>query len=108
MEDILVIADLFLLPSEYESFGLAALEAMAAGVPVVTSNAGGLSEINVQGETGYLCDVGDVNAMGQHALKILEDPEILKQFKQRAAAHARKYDIHQIIPVYEKLYERFL
>jgi N-acetyl-alpha-D-glucosaminyl L-malate synthase BshA len=108
MEDILAIADLFLLPSEYESFGLAALEAMAAGVPVITSNAGGLSEINIQGETGYLGEVGDVKTMGQQAIKILEDPEVLKQFKERAAAHAMKYDIQHIVPVYEKLYERFL
>src|SRR6266404_3197731 len=83
MEDILAIADLFLLPSEYESFGLAALEAMAAGVPVVTSNAGGLSEINVQGVTGYLGNVGDVKTMGQQALKILENAAVLKQFKER-------------------------
>lgn len=108
MEDILAIADLFLLPSEYESFGLAALEAMAAGVPVITSNAGGLVEINVQGETGYLGDVGDIKAMGEQALKILTDKDVLNQFKKRAAAHAKKYDISNIIPEYEKLYERFL
>ena len=108
MEDILAIADLFLLPSEYESFGLAALEAMAAGVPIVTTNAGGLSEINIPGETGYMGDVGDVKTMGQQAIKILRDNVVLKQFKVRAAAHARKYDIANIIPEYEKLYERFL
>jgi len=108
MEDILAIADLFLLPSEYESFGLAALEAMAAGVPVVTTNAGGLSEINVQGETGFMGEVGDVKTMGQEAIKILEDPAVLKQFKERAAAHARKYDIQHIVPIYEELYKRFL
>ena len=108
IEDILAVADLFLLPSEYESFGLAALEAMAAGVPIVTSNAGGLAEINIDGVTGYLSDVGDVKTMSQHALKILSDPEVLKQFKKRAAAHAKKYDISIIIPEYEKLYERFL
>jgi N-acetyl-alpha-D-glucosaminyl L-malate synthase BshA len=108
MEDILAIADLFLLPSEYESFGLAALEAMAAAVPVVTSNAGGLTEINIPGETGYMADVGDVKTMGQQALKILNDPAVLKQFKERAAAHAMKYDIGKIVPLYEKLYERFL
>lgn len=108
MEDILAIADLFLLPSEYESFGLAALEAMAAGVPVVTSNAGGLTEINIPGETGYLGNVGDVKTMGQQAIKILRDNEVLKQFKERAAAHARKYDIHNIVPLYENLYEKYL
>ena len=108
MEDILAIADLFLLPSEYESFGLAALEAMAAGVPVVTTNAGGLTEINIPGETGYLAEVGDVKTMGQQAIKILRDNEVLKQFKIRAAAYAKKFDIHNIVPLYEKLYERFL
>jgi N-acetyl-alpha-D-glucosaminyl L-malate synthase BshA len=108
MEDILAIADLFLLPSETESFGLAALEAMAAGVPVVTTNAGGLSEINIPGETGYMADVGDVKAMGQQAIKILRDDEVLKQFKARALGHAKKYDIQNIVPQYEKLYERFL
>jgi len=108
MEDILAIADLFLLPSEYESFGLAALEAMAAGVPVITTNAGGLSEINISGETGYMGDVGDVKSMGEQAIKILKDDAGLKQFKQKAAAHARQYDISNIVPIYEKLYERFL
>jgi glycosyltransferase involved in cell wall biosynthesis len=108
MEDILAIADLFLLPSEYESFGLAALEAMAAGVPVVTSNAGGLREINIPGETGYMGDVGDVKTMGQQAIKILRDNEVLKQFKQKAAAYAKQYDISNIIPEYENLYEKFL
>lgn len=108
MEDILAIADLFLLPSEYESFGLAALEAMAAGVPVVTTNAGGLKEINIPGETGYMGDVGDVKAMGQQSIKILRDNTVLRQFKERAAKHAMKYDISNIIPLYENLYEKFL
>jgi L-malate glycosyltransferase len=108
MEDILAIADLFLLPSEYESFGLAALEAMAAGVPVITTNAGGLTEINIHGETGYMADVGDVQTMGELGLKILKEPAVLKQFKERASVHAMKYDIGTIVPVYEKLYERFV
>ncbi|HSU27694.1 MAG TPA: N-acetyl-alpha-D-glucosaminyl L-malate synthase BshA [Chitinophagaceae bacterium] len=108
MEDILAIGDLFLLTSEYESFGLAALEAMAAGVPVVSTNAGGLSEINIPGETGYLGPVGDVATMSKLALDILSDNKVLKGFKERAAAHARKFDIANIIPLYEKLYERFL
>jgi N-acetyl-alpha-D-glucosaminyl L-malate synthase BshA len=108
MEDILAIADLFLLPSEYESFGLAALEAMAAGVPVVSTNVGGLTEINIQGETGYMADVGDIDEMSRLALDILSEDSILKKFKQNAAAQARRFDIHNIVPLYEKLYERFL
>jgi N-acetyl-alpha-D-glucosaminyl L-malate synthase BshA len=108
MEDILAIADLFLLPSEYESFGLAALEAMAAGVPVVSTNAGGLKEINIPGVTGYLSDVGDVDGMSKQALDILSDDKTLKIFKDNAFAQARKFDIHNIVPEYERLYERFL
>ena len=108
MEDILAIGDLFLLPSEYESFGLAALEAMAAGVPVVSTNVGGLSEINIPGETGYMSNIGDITEMSNDALKILKDDETLRGFKSRAAAYAMKFDISTIVPVYEKLYERFL
>lgn len=108
MEDILAIADLFLLTSEYESFGLAALEAMAAGVPVVSTNAGGLPEIAIDGETGYLSDIGDIDNMSLQAISILQDDATLKKFKIAAAAHAKRFDIHTIVPEYEALYNRFL
>jgi N-acetyl-alpha-D-glucosaminyl L-malate synthase BshA len=108
MEDILAIGDLFLLPSEYESFGLVALEAMAAGVPVVSTDVGGLTEINIPGVTGYLSELGDIDSMSQHAIAILKDEKILKGFKERSAEHAKKFDIHNIVPQYEQLYERFL
>ena len=108
MEDILAVADLFLLTSEYESFGLAALEAMAAGVPVISTNAGGLPEIAIQGETGFLDEVGDIQGMSDHAIEILSDDAVLQQFKKNAAAHAKHFDIHTIVPEYEALYNRFL
>lgn len=108
MEDILPLADLFLLTSEYESFGLAALEAMAAEVPVISTNAGGLPEINIPGETGYMTNVGDIADMCEKALSILQDPETHQRFKANALAQAKKFDIHNIVPEYEKLYSRLL
>jgi len=107
MEDILAVSDVFLLPSEYESFGLAALEAMAARVVVISSDAGGLAEINEHGVTGFLTKVGDVDAMSQHAIALLSDAQGLAEMKERAYEHACKFDISHIIPQYEKLYSRF-
>ncbi|HSU49652.1 MAG TPA: N-acetyl-alpha-D-glucosaminyl L-malate synthase BshA [Segetibacter sp.] len=107
MEEILVVSDLFVLPSEYESFGLAALEAMAASMPVISTNAGGLPEVNIEGKTGFLSDVGDVENMSRRAIEILHNDETLAIYKQNAFDQACKFDIHNIVPVYEKLYSRF-
>lgn len=107
MEEILAVSDLFLLPSEYESFGLAALEAMAARVVVISTNAGGLPEIVIQGKTGFMANVGDVAAMSLEAINILKDNDRLEQMKQSAFEHACTFDIQHIIPQYEKLYSRF-
>ncbi len=102
--EVLRLADLFILPSETESFGLAALEAMAMGVPVISSNTGGIPEVNIHGETGYLSDVGDVKDMAQHALEILRDDAVLRQFRDRAHARAQYFSLERIVPMYEKLY----
>lgn len=108
MDEILSIADLFLLPSSYESFGLAALEAMACGVPVISTNAGGIPEINVQGKTGFLSNIGDIEDMSRNAIHILKDEQTLQMFKDAAIAHAETFDKHTIIPVYEALYEEVI
>jgi N-acetyl-alpha-D-glucosaminyl L-malate synthase BshA len=105
LEEILSITDLFLLPSAYESFGLAALEAMACRVPVISSNAGGIPEINIQGVTGYLTEVGDVQAMSQHCIELLRDDAKLEIFKENALQQAQQFHINRIIPLYEALYE---
>ncbi|PIV50038.1 MAG: N-acetyl-alpha-D-glucosaminyl L-malate synthase BshA [Flavobacteriaceae bacterium CG02_land_8_20_14_3_00_34_13] len=104
VDKILCFSDLFLLPSEKESFGLAALEAMSCGVPVISSNTGGLSEVNIDGVSGYLSNVGDIEDMTKKALYILKDKNTLNQFKSNAKAAAVKFDLHNIVPVYEKLY----
>ncbi|HRD58768.1 MAG TPA: N-acetyl-alpha-D-glucosaminyl L-malate synthase BshA [Ferruginibacter sp.] len=108
MEDILPIADLFLLTSEYESFGLAALEAMAAEVPVISTNAGGLPEINIDGYCGYMSNVGDVEGMARNAISILKDDATLAKFRKNALEQAKKFDIHNIVPIYEELYKRLI
>ncbi|MGF7231874.1 N-acetyl-alpha-D-glucosaminyl L-malate synthase BshA [Arachidicoccus sp.] len=107
IEEILAISDLFVIPSEYESFGLAALEAMAAHVPVLSSNVGGLPEINIEGQTGFLFDVGDTETAAKKAIILLSDENYLQQIKDQAHQQALKFDIKKIIPLYEKLYGRF-
>lgn len=106
IDKILSYTDLFLLPSETESFGLAALEAMAWGVPVISSNSGGLSEVNEDGISGYLSDVGNVLEMAENAIKILKTPGILAQFKSNALLVAQKFDIKNILPMYINLYKK--
>lgn len=106
IDKILCMTDLFLLPSETESFGLAALEAMACGVPVISSNSGGLPEVNFDGISGYLSDVGNVDEMAANAIKILKDDATLNEFKKNALEVARKFDIKNILPKYEALYQK--
>jgi N-acetyl-alpha-D-glucosaminyl L-malate synthase BshA len=107
MEEILAVSDVFLLPSEYESFGLAALEAMAASTVVISSDAGGLNEININGVTGFTSPVGDVAEMSKNAIDLLQDETKLKAFKHNALKEAKLFDIHHIIPKYEALYRKF-
>ncbi len=108
VEELLAIADLFVLPSEKESFGLAALEAMACEVPVISSNTGGLPEINIHGKTGFMSNVGDIEDMSKNAIYILEDEDRLNQFKANALAQAKEFEIHKILPKYEEYYMRFV
>ena len=108
IDKILSYTDLFLLPSETESFGLAALEAMAWGVPVISSNSGGLPEVNFEGVSGYLSDVGNTEEMAQNAIKILKDDTILAKFKENALAVAKQFDIKNIVPLYEEVYKEAL
>lgn len=103
--EILCYTDVFILPSKTESFGLAALEAMAAETPVISTNSGGLPEVNVHGVTGYLSDVGDVEDMAKNVLKIVKDDATLLQFKQNAKEHTKQFSIKNILPVYEEIYE---
>ena len=102
---ILQLSDVFLLPSEQESFGLAALEAMAAETPVISSNAGGIPEVNIQGETGFLAEIGNVEAMSNYTIKLLSDEKLLAQMKKNAKEQAMKFDLKNILPIYEKMYD---
>ena len=107
-EKVLSVADLFLLPSETESFGLAALEAMASGVPVISTNRGGLPEVNIHGVTGFLSNVGDIDDMAKNAIHILSDARILAEFKVNAHKQAEKFDIKKVLPLYEGLYDEVI
>lgn len=108
IEEILSVSDLFLMPSSSESFGLAALEAMACRVPVISSNTGGLPELNVNGVTGFLSNVGDVVDMAKNAIYILEDCGRIEQFKEAAYQHAQNFDIKKILPFYETYYQTII
>ncbi|MES2590164.1 MAG: N-acetyl-alpha-D-glucosaminyl L-malate synthase BshA [Bacteroidota bacterium] len=102
---VLEISDLFLLPSETESFGLAALEAMAVGVPVISTNTGGIPEVNIHGYSGYLSYVGDVEDMAKNAIELLKNEKKLNTFKQQALQRAKDFSIEKVLPMYEELYE---
>jgi glycosyltransferase involved in cell wall biosynthesis len=106
IDRILCFSDLFLLPSESESFGLAALEAMVNKVPVISSNAGGIPEVNREGITGFLSDVGDIEDMAANAIKILKDDKVLESFKENARKVALEFDILKVLPLYEAIYKK--
>jgi N-acetyl-alpha-D-glucosaminyl L-malate synthase BshA len=108
IEEILSVTDLFIMPSESESFGLAALEAMACQVPVISTNTGGMPELNVQGVTGFMSNVGDVDDMAKNAIFILSDSERLAKFKSNALNRAKEFDINVILPLYENYYQKVL
>ena len=108
VDEILCSSDLFLLPSEKESFGLAALEAMALKVPVISTNTGGLKDLNINGNSGYTSDIGDIDSMAKNAIKILSDDSLEKKYRSQAFENAKKYDIKTVIPLYEKIYDQAL
>ena len=108
VDKILCFSDLFILPSEHESFGLVALEAMVCGVPVISSNAGGLPEVNIHGESGYLSNVGNVDEMAKNALKILVNSDTHQLFKRKAKENAQRFETKLIVPIYEEIYKKSL
>ncbi|WP_461789576.1 N-acetyl-alpha-D-glucosaminyl L-malate synthase BshA [Pedobacter sp.] len=108
VEEILSVSDLFIIPSENESFGLAALEAMACKVPVISSNAGGLPELNVDDFCGYMCNVGDIDDMANKAITILSDQKTLDYFKENALTRAKDFDLKKILPRYIAYYEEVI
>jgi N-acetyl-alpha-D-glucosaminyl L-malate synthase BshA len=107
-EHLMAVADLFLLTSEFESFGLAALESMASKVPVISTNKGGLPEVMIDGKTGYMCEVGDIDDMTEKALKILSNPELHEQLKKSSYERARDFELSKVLPSYLNLYNRML
>lgn len=108
VEELLSICDLFMIPSQNESFGLSALEAMACEMPVISSNAGGLPEVNIDGKTGYLCEIGDIDNLAAKSLSILKDGDKHRQMSQAAYEHAREFGLDKILPQYEQYYERIV
>ncbi len=106
--ELLCYTDVFLLPSETESFGLAALEAMAAEAVVISTNTGGLPEVNEHGYSGFLSNIGDVEDMANNALKIVKDEATLQQFKSNAKEHTKQFSLNNILPVYEEIYESLI
>lgn len=108
IEEILSVSDVFLMPSESESFGLAALEALACKVPIITTNAGGLPELNIDGYCGYMSNVGDVDDMAKNTISILEDDAVLKRFKEHAFLRAQDFDLKKILPMYIDFYNEIL
>ncbi|MCB0535245.1 MAG: N-acetyl-alpha-D-glucosaminyl L-malate synthase BshA [Lewinellaceae bacterium] len=108
IEELLAICDLFVIPSESESFGLAALEAMACEVPVISSNSGGLPEVNLHGVTGYTSNPGDIDEMARYSIELLQNDTLLQQFRENALAQAKRFDLNNILPDYEAYYEEVL
>ena len=108
VEEILSIGDVFILPSSNESFGLAALEAMACELAIISTNVGGLPEVNIHGETGYMVDVGDIDGIANGAIKLLSNPELLQKYKVNAFNRASQFELSNIIPQYEAIYQRVL
>jgi N-acetyl-alpha-D-glucosaminyl L-malate synthase BshA len=108
IEELLAICDLFIIPSENESFGLSALEAMACGVPVISSNSGGLPEVNIHGETGFLSSPGNIEDMAKHSIELLGNEEKLQQFRAKAVEQAKRFDLNNVLPHYEAYYQAIM
>ncbi|MFA5404680.1 MAG: N-acetyl-alpha-D-glucosaminyl L-malate synthase BshA, partial [Ignavibacteria bacterium] len=106
--ELLSIADLFLIPSQTESFGLAALEAMSCEVPVISTSVGGLPELNIHNETGYIAEIGDVDRMAKYAIELLSNGKKYTIFSKNARERAKDFDENKIVPIYEAFYEKIL